>query len=234
MIDFTRKRRILITGASGGIGSAIASLYLQREWEVFAQFNTTPPGVVGVTAIKKDLSLPGAGEEIVDAVRPHLVINSAADQSVFAIDEGLASIHERAMEMLSVNLVAPLEIMRAASRHRTELCINISSIEALNARPGHALYGASKAALESLTRTAAVELAPMRVLGLRLGLISRPGLEEAWPEGVSAWNQAVPMKRMGSAAEVARAIASIASEDFSWATGTTIDFDGGFNATPGW
>lgn len=234
MIDLTRKRRILITGASGGIGSAIASLYMKREWEVFAQFKTTPPDVVGVTAIEKDLSLPGAGEELVDAVRPHLVINSAANQSVFMIDESIASIHERSMEMLSVNLVAPLEIMRAASRHRTELCINISSIEALHARPGHALYGASKAALESLTRTAAVELAPMRVLGLRLGLISRPGLEEAWPEGVTAWNQATPLKRMGSPEEVAHVITAIASDHFSWATGSTIDFDGGFNATPGW
>jgi NAD(P)-dependent dehydrogenase (short-subunit alcohol dehydrogenase family) len=234
MISLNRKRRILITGASGGIGSAIASHYLWREWEVFAQFHRNAPTVVGATAIEKNLSQPGAGEELVDAVKPHLLVNAAADQSVFALDSRDSTIHKNSMDMLAINLVAPLEMMRAASRNRTELCINLSSIEAIHARPGHALYGASKAALESLIRTAAVELAPMRVLGIRLGLISRPGIEEAWPEGVTSWNQTAPLKRMGRAEEVARVISALASDDFAWATGTMIDFDGGFNATPGW
>lgn len=232
MIDLSRKKRILITGASGGIGSAISTLYRDRGWEVFAQYHHNEPSVLNITSIKKDLSSPEAGKELVESVKPHLVINCAADQSVFEIDSN--EIHEKSMEMLAINLIAPLEIMRAAARNRTELCINISSIEALKARRGHALYGASKAALESLTRSAAVELAPMRVLGLRLGLISRPGIEDAWPEGVSAWNEAAPLKRMASPEEVARVISSIASDDFGWATGTTIEFDGGINANPGW
>lgn len=232
MVELSRKRRILVTGASGGIGSAIATHYRDREWEVFAQFHKSEPSVSGIAGIAKDLSIPGAGEELVDSVRPHLVINCAADQSVFDIDSD--ALHEKSAKMLAVNLLAPLEIMKSAARSRTELCINISSIEALKARKGHALYGASKAALESLTRTAALELAPMRVLGLRLGLISRPGLEDAWPEGVQAWVNASPLKRMGTPLEVARVVAALASDDFAWATGSTIDFDGGINAAPGW
>lgn len=232
MIDLTRNRRILITGGSGGIGTAIATLYRDRGWEVFAQYLEHDPSVLGITSIKKDLRIPGSGSGLVEATKPRLVINCAADQSVFDIDT--EEVHERSAQMLAVNLLAPLEIMRMASRMRSDLCINISSIEARKARSGHALYGASKAALESLTRTAALELAPMRVLGLRLGLISRPGIEESWPEGVKAWNQAAPLKRMGSAEEVARVIATIASEDFAWASGTTIEFDGGINANPGW
>lgn len=232
MIDLSRKKRILITGASGGIGSAISTLYRDRGWEVFAQYLENEPEVLRITSIKKDLSLPEAGRELVEAVKPHLVINCAADQSVFEIDsEGL---YEKSSRMLAINLIAPLEIMRAAARHHSELCINISSIEALKAREGHALYGASKAALESLTRSAALELAPMRVLGVRLGLISRPGIEEDWPQGVDSWNKAAPLKRMASAEEVARMVSSIASDDFGWATGTTIEFDGGINANPGW
>jgi len=232
MIDLSRKKRILITGASGGIGSAISTLYRDRGWEVFAQYLENEPEVLRITSIKKDLSLPEAGRELVEAVKPHLVINCAADQSVFEIDsEGL---YEKSSRMLAINLIAPLEIMRAAARHHSELCINISSIEALKAREGHALYGASKAALESLTRSAALELAPMRVLGVRLGLISRPGIEEDWPQGVDSWNKAAPLKRMASPEEVARMVSSIASDDFGWATGTTIEFDGGINANPGW
>ena len=232
MIDLSRKKRILITGASGGIGSAISTLYRDRGWEVFAQYLENEPEVLRITSIKKDLSLPEAGRELVEAVKPHLVINCAADQSVFEIDsEGL---YEKSSRMLAINLIAPLEIMRAAARQHSELCINISSIEALKAREGHAFYGASKAALESLTRSAALELAPMRVLGVRLGLISRPGIEEDWPQGVDSWNKAAPLKRMASPEEVARMVSSIASDDFGWATGTTIEFDGGINANPGW
>ena len=232
MIDIPRKKRILITGGSGGIGSAIATLFRDRDWEVFAQYLNHEPEVLRITSIKKDLRLSGAGSELVEATKPHIVINCAADQRVFDIDS--PDLRERSEEMMAINLLAPLEIMRAAARAHSNLCINISSIEALAARRGHGLYGASKAALESLTRSAALELAPMRVIGLRLGLIARPGIEKDWPEGVNAWNAAAPLKRMGTAEEVARAVASIASDDFAWATGTTIEFDGGINANPGW
>ena len=232
MSEHSSTRRILVTGASGSIGSAIAKHHHDLGWEVFAQFHSTTPSVAGVTAIATDLSREGSGAELVEEVRPHLIINCAADQSVLPIDSD--EIYAKSTEMLAINLLAPLEIMRTASRVGTEICINISSIEALKARPGHALYGASKAALESLTRTAALELAPMRILGLRLGLISRPGLAEAWPEGVNAWIAASPLKRMGTPEEVARAVAALASDDFAWATGNTIDLDGGINAAPGW
>ena len=232
MIDLSRKKRILVTGASGSIGSAIASHYRDLEWEVYGQYARTEPTVVGITSIKKDLLATGSGRELVESVKPHLVINCAANQDVFPLDDPELSV--KSADQLRVNLLAPLEIMSAAARIGARLCINISSLEALRARPGHGVYGASKAALESLTRTAAVELAPMRVIGLRLGLISRPGIEEAWPEGVKSWNQLVPLKRMGTPLEVARVIEKIASDDFQWATGTTIDFDGGASASAGW
>ena len=232
MIDLSRKKRILVTGASGSIGSAIASHYRDLEWEVYGQYASTEPTVVGITSIKKDLLATGSGRDLVESLKPHLVINCAANQDVFALDDPELSV--KSADQLRVNLLAPLEIMSAAARIGARLCINISSLEALRARPGHGVYGASKAALESLTRTAAVELAPMRVIGLRLGLISRPGIEEAWPEGVKSWNQLVPLKRMGTPLEVARVIEKIASDDFQWATGTTIDFDGGASASAGW
>jgi NAD(P)-dependent dehydrogenase (short-subunit alcohol dehydrogenase family) len=232
MIDLSRKKRILITGASGSIGEAIATHFRDLEWDVYGQYLNSEPNVVGITSIKKDLLLPDSGRELVEAVKPHLVINCAADQSVFSLDD--PDISTRSSALMQINVLAPMEVMSAAARIGAKACINISSIEALRARSGHAIYGASKAALESLTRSAAVELSPMRVLGLRLGLISRPGIETAWPEGVTSWNQHVPLKRMGTPLEVARVIEKLASDDFGWATGTTIDFDGGANASPGW
>ncbi len=232
MIDLSRKKRVLITGASGGIGAAIATLYRDLEWDVYGQYWSNEPDLVGITGLKKNLLLENSGHELVDAVRPYLVVNCAADQDVFEMRSADSS--RKATDLIRVNLLAPMEIMSAASHHGAKVCINISSIEALRARPGHAIYGASKAALESLTRTAALELAPMRVLSLRLGLISRHGLERDWPEGVQAWNELVPSKRMGTPGEVARMVERLASDDFQWATGSTIDFDGGFNSAPGW
>lgn len=232
MIDLSRRKRILITGASGTIGSAIATHFRELEWDVYGHYFNTEPDVLGITSIKKDLLIPESGRELVEAVKPHLIINCAADQGVFHLDD--ANISTRSNALMRVNFLAPMEIMSAAARIGAKTCINISSIEALRARPGHSIYGASKAALESLTRSAAVELAPMRVLALRLGLISRPGIETAWPEGVTSWNQHVPLKRMGTPLEVARVVEKIASDDFLWATGSTIDFDGGANASAGW
>lgn len=101
--------------------------------------------------------------------------------------------------------VPQISILAVASRANVEAVANLSSIEAITARAGHAIYGASKAALEALTRSAAAELAPMRVNALRLGLIGRPRIEEDWPEGVR-----------------------------SWCTGANLNYDGGMSAVSPW
>jgi NAD(P)-dependent dehydrogenase (short-subunit alcohol dehydrogenase family) len=70
----------------------------------------------------------------------------------------------------------------------------------------------------------------MRVLGLRLGLIGRPGIDQAWPEGVSAWKLATPLKRYASAEEVVGVTEFLFSDANAWATGSTYDFDGGLGS----
>ena len=103
-------------------------------------------------------------------------------------------------------------------------------VEALNPRAGHEIYGASKAALDVLTRSASRAHAPMRVLGLRLGLIGRDGIDQAWPEGVAAWKAATPLARYATAEEVVGVTEFLLSDANSWATGSTYDFDGGLGA----
>jgi NAD(P)-dependent dehydrogenase (short-subunit alcohol dehydrogenase family) len=77
-------------------------------------------------------------------------------------------------------------------------------------------------------------LAPMRVNGIRLGLVGDANLTERWPSGVKAWNALVPGKRFASPAEVAAFVFQISSSDFDYATGAIFDFDGGKSAAPGW
>ncbi len=237
MVSTTLKKRVLITGANGLLGSAITTLFRDKEWEVFAITRGDELKVVGVTHLVKDLLLPNSGVEIVEATRPHIVINCAADQSNFSLykpELDGKSLDQISKDLLRVNLIAPLEILTTAVKFGCKVAINISSVESLHAKAGHSLYGASKAALESLTRSAALELAPMRVLGLRLGLIHREGIEEDWLEGVTSWNSNSPLGRMGNPGEIARAIYSLISDDFQWATGTILDLDGGMNASPAW
>jgi NAD(P)-dependent dehydrogenase (short-subunit alcohol dehydrogenase family) len=112
-----------------------------------------------------------------------------------------------------------------------KVVLNISSVEALNPRAGHEIYGASKAALDVLTRSASRAHAPMRVLGLRLGLIGRAGIDQAWPEGVAAWKAATPLARYASAEEVVGVSEFLLSDANAWATGSTYDFDGGLGAS---
>jgi NAD(P)-dependent dehydrogenase (short-subunit alcohol dehydrogenase family) len=153
-----------------------------------------------------------------------LVINNAANQAV--LDPAHATRAEIEL-MMRINVDAPKEIIEESAKSGVSVVLNISSVEALNPRPGHEIYGASKAALDVLTRSASRSHAPMRVLGLRLGLIGRPGIDQAWPEGVAAWKSATPLKRYASAEEVVGVTEFLFSDANAWATGSTYDFDGG-------
>ena len=77
--------------------------------------------------------------------------------------------------------------------------VNVASIEALQPALGHSHYVAAKAAVVAHTRAAALELGPsgIRVNAVAPGLIDRPGLAEAWPDGVERWLAACPLGRLG-------------------------------------
>ena len=106
--------------------------------------------------------------------------------------------------------------------------VNIASIEGENAPPGHAHYGAAKAGLLALTRTLAVELAPIRVNAVLPGLIDRPGLSADWPEGVQRWLTKVPSGQLGQREDVAAAVRYFLESDR--VTGTELRVDGGMGA----
>ena len=155
------------------------------------------------------------------------VINNAANQAV--LDPTQATRAEIEL-IMRINVDAPKEIIDEAAKSGVKVVLNISSVEALSPRAGHEIYGASKAALDVLTRSASRAHPPMRVLGLRLGLIGRDGIDQAWPEGVAAWKAATPLGRYASADEVVGVTEFLLSDANAWATGATYDFDGGLGA----
>ncbi len=118
--------------------------------------------------------------------------------------------------------------------------INLSSINAYTGMPNTAVYAASKAALNSLTRTAAYELAPRRIRvnsvnpgPVNTSIFGKLGMpEEAISEFASAMQNRIPLKRFGEPDDIANLVAFLASDDASFITGAEYNIDGGTNLNP--
>ncbi len=232
-----KNKTVLITGASGHIGSQLVSHFLGSSWNVIGVANNaTMAPRENLSIIASDFTEVGAGQKlIVEAGKLHggidLVINNAARQDVALLqNEDPKRIHD----VIQVNLGAIAEIYSevASGKYMTESIINLSSIEAVGARPGHSIYASTKAALEALTKSAAQEIAPIRSNAIRLGLIYREGINEAWPTGVAAWHQKSPLERLGTVDDIFRAVDFL--WESKWTTGTVLTLDGGMSVSANW
>lgn len=118
--------------------------------------------------------------------------------------------------------------------------INLSSVNAYTGMPNTAVYAASKAALNSYTRTAATELAPrkIRINSVNPGPVFTPifgktGMSEEQMQGfATAMQDRVPLKRFGQPEDVAHLVSFLASDKASFITGSEYNIDGGINVNP--
>ncbi len=118
--------------------------------------------------------------------------------------------------------------------------INLSSVNAYTGMPNTAVYAASKAALNSYTRTAATELASrkIRINAVNPGPVYTPifektGMNEEQLKGLSeAMENRIPLKRFGQPEDIAKLVTFLASDDASFITGSEYNIDGGININP--
>jgi NAD(P)-dependent dehydrogenase (short-subunit alcohol dehydrogenase family) len=239
-------KNVLVTGTSGAVGAAVARMLAAAGARVALHYRRVEPCALieevrttgGFCApVQADFSRAGFAQALVDEavtqVGPlDILVNCAADQAL--LGEG-ASFEQ----LLATNTVAAAALIRqvvGGVQRPGAAIVNISSLEASRGAPGHAYYAASKAALESLTRSMAVKFGPkgIRINAVAPGLLSRPGLEKDWPDGVARWQAACPLGRLGTPEDVAAAVAFLASPKAAWITGAVIAVDGGVHSGPGW
>jgi 3-oxoacyl-[acyl-carrier protein] reductase len=241
-------KRIVITGASGGIGAALARTcaregalvgvgYGKRaaEAEALAARLTAEHGRAA-QALRIEVREPESiAAAVSDFIARHGRIDGWVDSAAVSRPGLLVSTEVAALtEQLEVNLLGPLLCARAVlprmMRQKSGVLLHIGSVAAVRPTRGQAGYAASKGGLEALTRALAVEYARkgVRVLCLRLGPVDTPMLASTRALAEEEITRRTLAQRIANADEVAEHAVFLLSERARFATGSIVTVDGGY------
>ena len=229
--DLTGKRA-LITGGTSGIGLAVARKYAEFGAEVFIAGRSDRSDLAaefGATFVTYDASRREDAERVLQTVTADgkqldILVANAGVHIEGPVDETTDEMLEEAIE---TNLIGVGRLLLRITRFMTEGSVIVtSSTAATYSYPGEFAYGASKAGLEGMVRTAARDLAGrgIRVNSVRPGPFDTPMA----PEGlVEAIGTIVPAGRLGDVSEAAYLYLLLGSVECKYITGTSIAIDGG-------
>ena len=213
----------LVTGASRGIGKSIKEV-LSND------------GVEIVSPSRDELDL--SSSESIDKFLSNLttdidiIINNAG---ILKVGEPEDFSTDDLNDILQVNVIAPFKIISGTiekmKMQNFGRIVNISSIWGQKSKKGRTLYSSSKAALDALTRSFAIELAPYNILvnSVAPGYIETDMLKQYnTEEELSIIRDTIPMNRFGKKIEIAELVKFLCSEKNSYITGQILTIDGGF------
>lgn len=238
----------VVTGGASGIGNAIARRFLAEGASV-ALFDIAKAQVAGddlgaQLALTIDVASAAEWEAGLAQVVSRLggidiLVNNAAISG--PLDTPVGEYPPDGFErVIGVNLLGPFLGMRYAIPHMLAggggAIVNISAAAAVKTTPGVCAYNASKAGVDSLTRTAAYEYAArgIRINSIRPGMVETPmltGALELTPEVKELIWSSHPMQRVAMPTELAAAAVFLASDEASYITGAHLSVDGGYLAS---
>jgi 3-oxoacyl-[acyl-carrier protein] reductase len=236
----------LVTGASRGIGAAIARALARDGWGVGVNYRSDQDGAERVVAaieaeggravtLAGDVADPSVPDQLFKAAESHfgcpvlVLVNNAGVSD----DDLTPTLSDEAWDaVIDTDLTAAFRLTRRAlkpmMRARAGRIVNISSVVGLRANPGQANYAAAKAGLIALTKTSAVEVARR---GITINAVAPGWIETDMTAGVSTdLLSQVPARRAGTPEEVAACVRFLASEEASYVTGAVLSVDGGLAA----
>jgi glucose 1-dehydrogenase len=251
-------KNILITGASSGIGQAIAIRFAKEGANVAINYRSGAEDAEKTRCMARKARTNNGGKEmtvqadVADETQVKtmvarvveefgsldVLVNNAGIQKPAASHEIEASDFDR---VLAVNLRGPFLCSREAIRHFLDrggpgVILNNSSVHEIIPKPKYLPYSVSKGGMENLTKSLALEYAAngIRVNAVGPGAVATP-INKAWIDNAKARSEVeshIPMSRAAAADEIASVFAFLASNDASYITGQTIFACGGLTLYP--
>lgn len=249
-IDLTGKH-FLVTGGTRGIGKAIVNELLESGASVSFTYNSndekaqslfkTLDGLYKgrVAVFKADVRNEQRSAELIAEVEssPLGKVDGLVNNAGITSDNAFFSMStDQWKNVLSTNLDGCFFLSRSAVksfvRKKSSKIINISSVSGLRGSVGQANYGATKAAMISLTKTMALEFAKfnIQINAVAPGFIDTEMVDQMGEQEISKINKMIPVRRMGKPEEVASLVAFLASDKSDYITGQTFVIDGGLTA----
>lgn len=236
----------LITGGSRGIGRACALRLAKSGYQIYVTYVSSPEPALETCSMVEQSGGKAAAfaldigdhqaivdffkEKIKDRVFLDVLVNNAGQTK----DGLLVRMSlEQWQQIINVNLSGSFFCLQQAAkimmRQKTGRIINISSVTAQSGNPGQANYTAAKAGLIGLTKTAAQELAPRNITvnAVAPGFIETDMTASLSDEVKEKYQSMIPLKRFGSAEDIAETVAFLASPGASYITGQVLSINGG-------
>ena len=233
-------KRVLVTGGSRGIGAAAVRLFAAHGWQVIANYRCseeqarTLAAETGCSLCRADVSEAEDRKKLLEFTENTFggidVLVNNAGISLFGLFDTIPAAEVR--QMYGVNLTGTVELCRLflpqMLRRKSGCIVNVSSVWGISGASCEVDYSAAKAAVAGLTRALAREVGPSGVNCVAPGVIDTDMNSQLTYEEMLALTDEIPLMRLGTAEEAAKAIFFLASDDSAYITGQVLGVDGGF------